>query len=326
MNKKFQFLLKITLGLLIGIFLVNYLVSSVNYKNVLHYINNVKWEYFVICIFFSFFSNVLRALRWAVLLEDSGYKVSRIGLICGTFFGFFINLLIPRGGELARSTSMTYKYGLPTDKLLGTILLERVIDFIMLLILILLVVIVNFQLFGYFFAEKLHFLIETLLSSWKIVGLLLVIGILVVFMLIRLKYKFSFIKKVVNFFNGVVDGLKSVKQLKRRAIFIFYTIGIWLFYVLMTYVPFYAFTDLENLGLINAVFVLILGGIGMIIPTPGGLGSYHVVVVEGITSVLEISREVSTAYAFTSHSLITLYTLFVGLFCAIFIFKGRRYM
>tara|TARA_B110000971_G_C20039710_1_gene516978 strand:+ start:924 stop:1829 length:906 start_codon:yes stop_codon:yes gene_type:complete len=301
-------------------------LSSVDYENVLGYINNIKWEYFVICIILSFFSNVLRALRWAVLLEDTGYTISRTGLICGTFFGFFINILIPRGGEIARSTSMSYKYGLPANKLLGTILLERLIDFIMLLTLILLVTLINFQLFGCFFLGKLSFLSDMIVSSWKIEGIFFVIGILAIIILFKLKSKFSLITKINNFLFGILDGLKSIKQLKRRGLFIIYTVGIWLFYILITYIPFYAFIDLENLGLVNAMFVLILGGIGMIIPTPGGLGSYHAVVIGGMISVLDVSREVATAYAFTSHTLITLYTLFIGLFCAIFIFKGKRYI
>ena len=323
MNKKLQSFFKIILGILISAFLVRHLISSVEYEKVLGYIYNVKWEYFVISIVVSFFSHLLRALRWAILLEDTGFKVSRIGLICGTFFGFFINILVPRGGELARSTSMNYKYGLPTNVLLGTILLERVIDFIILLIIIFLVILLDFQTFGNFFAEKLSFLSDKFLLFWEIACVLVLFGIIVLIILFNLRAKFSFFVKVNNFFLGVLDGLKSINNLKRRGLFTLYTAGIWLFYILITYIPFHAFADLENLGFINAMFLLILGGIGMIIPAPGGIGSFHAVVIEGMTSVLGVSREVATAYAFTSHTLTTLYILILGLFCTLFILKRQ---
>ena len=325
MNKKFKSFLKIIFGILISVCLVNYLISSVEYEKVLGYIYNIKWEYFVISIIVSFFSHLLRALRWAILLEDIGYKVSRFGLICGTFFGLFINILIPRGGELARCTSMNYKYGLPTNILLGTILLERVIDFIILLIIIFLVVLLDFQTFGNFFAEKVFFLSDKVLLSWETVGVFLMFGIIILIILFNLRDKFLLFVKGHNFFLGVLDGIKSVNKLKRRGLFIVYTAGIWLFYILITYIPFHAFADLENLGFINAMFILILGGIGMIIPAPAGIGSYHAVVIEGMISVLDVSRDAATAYAFTSHTLTTLYTIILGLFCSLYIFKSKFY-
>ena len=325
MNKKFKSFLKIIFGILISVCLVNYLISSVEYEKVLGYIYNIKWEYFVISIIVSFFSHLLRALRWAILLEDIGYKVSRFGLICGTFFGLFINILIPRGGELARCTSMNYKYGLPTNILLGTILLERVIDFIILLIIIFLVVLLDFQTFGNFFAEKVFFLSDKVLLSWETVGVFLMFGIIILIILFNLRDKFLLFVKGHNFFLGVLDGIKSVNKLKRRGLFIVYTAGIWLFYILITYIPFHAFADLENLEFINAMFILILGGIGMIIPDPAGIGSYHAVVIKGMISVLDVSRDAATAYAFNSHTLTTLYTIILGLFCSLFIFKSKFY-
>ena len=96
-------------------------------------------------------------------------------------------------------------------------------------------------------------------------------------------------------------------------------------YLMMSYLPFKAFPELEHYTLVNALFVFILGGIGMTIPAPGGIGPYHWAVITGMTSVLQETRSVAAAYAFSVHGVITLLTIVMGIISSIAIFKGKRH-
>lgn len=325
MKKNLGNIVKLLVGLLISTMLVLYLTNSIDYKQVMIYIADIDWTYFIIGITCSLISHVSRGLRWSILLEDQGLKVDKKGLIAATYFSYFINILIPRGGELARCTSVSYKYGLPTDKLLGTIVLERVIDLVMLLLCITLVLFLDFNLFGSFFAERWTFLNEKFTSVVPILISLLVAGLVGLFVLYKMRNKFPIMTKIYEFIRGILDGLLSLKQLKRKGQFVFHTLFIWSMYLMMAFLPFKSFAATADYGIVKGLFVFILGGIGMTIPTPGGIGSYHAAVIEGMTQVLETSREVATAYAFSVHTLITVFTIAAGIVASIYLFKGKKH-
>lgn len=324
MKKNLGKIIKLLIGLGISSMLIIYLVNSIDYEQVIGYLDEANWTYFWIAIVCSGLSHVSRGLRWSILLEDQGLQASKKTLIAGTFFAYFINIIIPRGGELARCTSVNYKTGLPVDKLIGTIVLERVIDFVMLMSCIMLVLLLDFDLFGSFFIERLSFLNRSISSLLPLAIGALIIGGLALFLLYRLRDRFSILSKIYDFIKGTVEGVLSLRKLKRRFLFIGHTLFIWVMYLLMSYLPFLAFTETAELDFVKGMFVFILGGIGMTIPTPGGIGSYHAIIIEGMTQVLETSREVATAFAFSVHGTITLFTITAGIIVSIYIFKGKR--
>lgn len=325
MKKHLGNIIKLLVGALISTLLILYLVNKIDYEKTKEIIFDIDWTFFIVMIICSGLSHISRGLRWSILLEDQGMIVSKKGLIAGTFVGYFINIVFPRAGEVARCTSVSYKYGLPADKLLGTVVLERVIDMFMLLSCIGLVLFLDFDLFGGFFEERWIELNNMFSNLIPILIGLLVTGIIGLFFLFKYRNRISLFTKVYTFFKGIIEGLLSLRKLKRKGLFIFHTLFIWIMYLSMSYIPFRAFQAIENYDVTKALFVFILGGIGMTIPAPGGIGSYQYVVITGMTNVLNTVEEVAAAYAFSVHTILTLFTITAGIIASIYLFKGKKH-
>ena len=102
---------------------------------------DVKWV--ILSMIFGGWAIVNRGLRWIVLIDALGYKSSKSNAIAAVSVLYFTNLFIPRGGEITRCTSLNQAENIPVDKLFGTIIIERIIDFIFLCSLIFLTIILS---------------------------------------------------------------------------------------------------------------------------------------------------------------------------------------
>ena len=233
-----------------------------------------------------------RGMRWIVLIDALGYKSSKLNSISSVSVGYFTNLFIPRAGEITRCTSLNRVDKIPVDKLFGTILVERVIDLVFLISLFLLTLILKLDLILRFFTELgSQSSDSTTLGSTKYYVLIaiLMFFVLAYYLLKRWIVKTSFYEKIIEFIDGLKEGFKSIKKMKRKSSFWFHTFSIWIMYFLMTYVCFFAIEETSNLTISDGLFLLVLGGIGMVIPTPGGIGSYHAIVMIGL-SVLGVGK------------------------------------
>ena len=233
-----------------------------------------------------------RGMRWIVLIDALGYKSSKLNSISSVSIGYFTNLFIPRAGEITRCTALNRVEKIPVDKLFGTILVERVIDLVFLISLFLLTLILKLDLILRFFTELgSQSSDSTTLGSTKYYVLIsiLIFFVLAYYLLKKWIVKTSFYEKIIEFIDGLKEGFKSIKKMKRKSSFWFHTFSIWIMYFLMTYVCFFAIEETSNLTISDGLFLLVLGGIGMVIPTPGGIGSYHAIVMIGL-SVLGVGK------------------------------------
>jgi len=233
-----------------------------------------------------------RGMRWIVLIDALGYKSSKLNSISSVSVGYFTNLFIPRAGEITRCTALNRVEKIPVDKLFGTILVERVIDLVFLISLFLLTLILKLDLILRFFTELgSQSSDSTTLGSTKYYVLIsiLIFFVLAYYLLKKWIVKTSFYEKIIEFIDGLKEGFKSIKKMKRKSSFWFHTFSIWIMYFLMTYVCFFAIEETSNLTISDGLFLLVLGGIGMVIPTPGGIGSYHAIVMIGL-SVLGVGK------------------------------------
>ena len=233
-----------------------------------------------------------RGMRWIVLIDALGYKSSKLNSISSVSVGYFTNLFIPRAGEITRCTALNRVEKIPVDKLFGTILVERVIDLVFLISLFLLTLILKLDLILRFFTELgSQSSDSTTLGSTKYYVLIsiLMFFVLAYYLLKKWIIKTSFYEKIIEFVDGLKEGFKSIKKMKRKLSFWFHTFSIWIMYFLMTYVCFFAIEETSHLTISDGLFLLVLGGIGMVIPTPGGIGSYHAIVMIGL-SVLGVGK------------------------------------
>ena len=218
---------------------------------------------------------------------------------------------------------MTKSDNVPFDRLLGTVIIERVADVIMLVLSIMTVAILEFDRLGGFFRKQFWepFLQKTEGAAtilW-IAVLCIVLGIILTVRLFRMKNPPAIIKKILGLFAGIGEGLKSFTRLKNKPLFVFHTFFIWTMYVLMTYICFFALKETSHLDFSAGFFMMVLGGIGMTAPVQGGIGTYHILVSRGML-LYGISEIDGTVFATMVHTTQTVLLITLGAFSMICLF------
>ncbi|MBT3418482.1 MAG: flippase-like domain-containing protein [Flavobacteriales bacterium] len=286
-NKKISFvILKYVASLSFAGFIIYLLFRNQDPIALIEKISEVEFVWVILSMIFGGWAYVNRGLRWIVLIDALGYNSSKMNSISSVSVGYFTNMFIPRAGEISRCTALNRVEKIPVDKLFGTILVERVIDFVFLISLFLLTLILKFDLILTFFTELGSQSSDSIPSSSTKYYVLLAILLsftLAYYFLKKWIVKTFFYEKIIEFIEGLKEGFKSIKKMKRKSAFWFHTFSIWIMYFLMTYICFQAIPETSHLTISDGLFLLVLGGIGMVIPTPGGVGSYHAIVMIGLS-------------------------------------------
>ena len=253
----------------------------------------VNYIYVFLSMIFGAIAYVNRGLRWIVLIDALGYQADKLNSIASVSVGYLTNLFIPRAGEVSRCSSLNKSDNIPVDKLFGTILIERVIDLFFLLTGIFIAFLLNYK--EIISSIEVYREIpsisntdnESSFSFFLIILFVIIIGFIAyIYLSKKKKSKLNIYKqKVLDFINGLKLGFKSIKKIKNKTYFWFHTLSIWIMYFLMTYICFYTIPETYNLGPSEALFLFVLGGIGMVIPSPGGVGSYHVIIMIGLVAL-----------------------------------------
>ena len=309
--------------LFLGVGLMYLAFKNQNPKTLIAQFKDVNYIWVVISMFFGFIAIVSRGLRWVILLKNLDFSVGKLNSIYAVAIGYFTNIAIPRAGEITRCTSLNQTEGVPVDKLFGTIILERAIDFIILLSLVLLVLILKFELFLEFLA--IIFEGQTLgVSSMIGIGLSAVAILVILFVLTKkILKKSAFYIKIKTFVIGMKDGFKSINGLENKTGFWAHTFIIWLMYLLMTYVCFFSIESTRMLNVADGLYTMVIGGFGMVAPVQGGIGAYHYIVKVGLM-ILDVSENSALLFATVVHTAQTLMTLSVGGISILMVFLSKR--
>jgi hypothetical protein len=219
--------------------------------------------------------------------------------------GYLVNLAIPRGGEVSRCYNLYKLEATPVEISFGTVVVERIIDLVCLLTLIAVAFFLEW--------EKLLSFMQTLplgsVGSSSKTSLVLYIGAGLVVLLVVLIWLVKKNKKLNAFFvrtwHGFKDGFLSVFKLKNKTLFGVYSIVIWALYFLMSYTVIMAFPETQHLGMKAVFSVFAIGSIAMAVPLPGGTGSYHVLVPQGLVFLYNIPEADAVAFTFIFHGWMT---------------------
>lgn len=234
------------------------------------------------CIAASFLMGYLaivsRGVRWLILLEPLGHRPKMSNSIHAVAFSYFSNTFVPRSGELARCGALNQTDGIPVDELFGTVISERVVDFALLFILTAVALTLNLDSF-IAFSESFSLPGGGGMLPW-LGGAAAVALLMAVMVWVRREAlsRIPFFAKVFGFIAGIGRGLGSVRRMKRKWAFLGHTFFIWSMYFMMAYIIFLGIGALEDLTAAQALFVMMAGGFGMVLPSPGGIGSYQLAV------------------------------------------------
>lgn len=302
MKPKQKKILTIAIPILISIGLVWYSLNKVPLQQIIEEAKNANYKWIVLSVFCLTLSHLSRAYRWLFMLEPLGYKVKFKNSAMAVFATYLINYGIPRSGEVARATILSNYEGVPFEKGFGTIVAERIADMIVMLGVISITLILQFEFIVEFFSEKLSS------NIFIIIGVaVLVFGLL--FFVLQ-KNNSSIIKKIKNFVNGLIEGALSIFKMKKKWAFIGHTLFIWTMYILMFYTTTFAFKSLENIP-IAAVLIGFISASFSVAATNGGTGAYPAAVFAAF-SIFGIAKDPSFAFGWLLWGSQTLMIIILG--------------
>ncbi len=235
---------------------------------------------------------VSRGLRWNILLSPMGHHPSPARSVHAVAFSYFANAFVPRSGEVARCAALNQTDKIPVDQLLGTVITERVVDFLMLFGLVAFALATNLEAFLGLMQEAQLPATTTFIAA----GVMTLLGVVALLWLAKQQGRSGLVGKVAEFLQGLGKGIQSVLAMEKRGLFLAHTFFIWTMYFLMSFVLFKAIPAVNEVRLTDAVLVMVAGGFGMVLPAPGGIGSYHWAVSLGFAAV-GFSRDVGFAVA-----------------------------
>jgi glycosyltransferase 2 family protein len=265
----------------LGLFLVWWSIHKMDEKNwadCKDALSNARYILIIPVFFILSASHISRAIRWKILMKPMGYQPSLLNTFCAVMVGYLANLAIPRLGEVLKCTILAKYEKVPADKLVGTILIERAVDVVSLLVIFIIALVTQASIIGQFAKDTIreNFLSgsrQSLITKYSILAGVIVL----VFFLSKIIFKKyqnnPLIEKIKKLFDGIKTGLGSIAQLQDKKAFIFHSIFIWSCYIVATYIGFSATQGTSILPFVSVFPVLAFGSIAMII-TPGGIGTY----------------------------------------------------
>lgn len=262
-------------------------------------------------------SHYFRAERWKLLLKPIGHPLKSSHSFMSVMVGYFVNLAIPRGGEISRCYNLYKLNKTPVNVSFGTVISERIIDLIFLLILIGSVSLIQIDTMSEFFSS-LNLDNSTSENKGTMLLYLLLVTVFSIPLAMLLFYKskkrlsLKIFIKVKSFMLGVKSGVLSILKLEKRGLFILYSLLIWFCYYLMNYLVMQAFPATEDLTLSAALTIFVIGGIALAIPLPGGAGSYHLLVSAGLTFIYGVAHDHALAFSVIVHAWQTMVIIVLG--------------
>lgn len=217
-------------------------------------------------------SNGMRARRWVIMLKPLGIYAGFWETFWAVHLGYFANLALPRMGEIARAGALSRRLNSPLEKVLGTIISDRLLDLIVLFLITCLGFFLQTRVLYEFLSKKAN------ISMWHLLVLSLagLLGIGFIIFLFRTDLFYSpIIERIKSKLSGFKDGIVSVLRSDHPVEIIVLSLGIWFLYYSMTIIGLKAFAPTAGINLVQGLIVFIIGGLSMIIPTPGGIGPYH---------------------------------------------------
>lgn len=264
-------LLKISLPLLLGVFLVWYSLSQISIEELLNYFKKADYTFVALGMFLGLLSHLSRAYRWRFQLEPMGYNIKLGNSIMAVFATYLINYTIPRAGEVARASILTNYEGVPFEKGIGTIVAERIADLIVMLGIIIVTLFLEFD-----------FIYNLLIQKFNPTKLLIasVAFIVLLFFVLRFikKGQSKLAIKIKAFVNGLIEGALSIFKMNKKWAFIFHTLFIWAMYIAMFYATSFSLEQTSHIPFAAILIGFIVASFS-IAATNGGIGSYPEAVV-----------------------------------------------
>ena len=311
LNKIWQFFLPLFLGAAILV----WTYKGFDFERVWSVLDggfNYWWMLF--SLVFGVFGHLFRGWRWNLSLAPLGEYPKRRNTVYAIFVSYAANLVIPRIGEVSRCGILAKYEGVSFSKSLGTVITERIIDFVCVVLITCATLLLQTGIFARFVKETgtdTAFFLHLFTSTNFYITVACILALLIfAYMMFR---KFSVFAKVKGIFNDIWQGCLSLRHVKNAPLFILYTVGIWLCYFLQFYVAFFSFDFSSDLGLMAGLVMFVVGSIAVIVPTPNGAGPWHFAIIT-IMMMYGVSKDDAGIFALLVHGIQTFLLILLGIY------------
>ncbi|MDO4737975.1 MAG: lysylphosphatidylglycerol synthase transmembrane domain-containing protein [Bacteroidales bacterium] len=277
----------------------------------------MDWGWMLFSLVFGVTAQLFRGIRWRQTLEPIGEKPRLADCIHAVFISYASSLVIPRSGEFARCAILAKYDNTSFTKALGTVVTERAIDSLFILLITAIVFCSQLSIFNTFFdhtgTNLENILMGFTTTGYIVTGICLVITLAFLWLILK---KFTFMTKLKAVFSNIKEGILSLRGVQNKWLFSFYTLAIWASYFLHYWITFKCFDFTAELGFTAAIVSFIVGSISVIVPTPNGAGPWHfavktILVLYGVASVN------AEAFALIVHTIQTALVPVLGIFSLI---------
>ncbi len=293
-----------------------------DFRKLVQSMEDANYWWMLLMLVFLLLSHVLRALRWRYFLEPIKPGIGLRNLFSGVMIGYFFNNVLPRAGEVARPYAIRKLEAVSTSAAFGTIVIERILDVVSFLLLVLLLPL----LYSGPLTESFPWLIETEVLVSVATGVLL-------FLLVLFTVRRDWTTRVVRVLTRVLpsglalrversahaflDGFLFLKRPRRFVAITVLSVLIWFLYIVMMYAAFFAYGLQDQLDFRAAVIVQAISSIGVVLPTPGGTGTYHAFTSQSLSKLFGVDATTALSYATVTHAVGFIGVTAIGLYYVI---------
>ena len=311
MSKKILNVLKYILAAALAAVLVYLALREVDWQIFVDALYDTKWLWVAGSLAFALMALLLRSERWRLLMLPINKDIRRKDLWDACNIGNLLSVVVPWVSFLVRCGAVTNKKT-PYDKTVGTILMERAWDMLMVFILIILAIVLNSGEIANWFIDNIAMKIA---GRWKVIPILLGAALLLalaIYVIFRYRERNAVAGKLAGWISGIFDGFKTFAQTPSKVPFVLLSAGIWVSYFMMCFCVFKAVPALNHLGISDALFISVVGNLSSLLPVPGSFGAYHYFVASALSALYGASWEIGILFATLTHETRSLMLVALG--------------
>lgn len=318
--------LKVTTPFILGGAILYWMFRNFDFKSMERVLcEEMNWWWMLLSFPFGILAQAFRGWRWKQALEPVGENPRTSTTIYSIFISYAASLAVPRIGEFTRCGVLKRWEGTSFPKAIGTVVTERAVDSLLILILTLITFLSQVPVFLTFFSRT-GTRFDEIFGMFTTTGYIVtaICGVAVLISLYSVRKKLSFYDKVKATLHGVIEGVMSLRGVKNIPLFIFYSIAIWASYFLHYYLTFFCFSGTAHLGITCAMVTFIVGSIAVLVPTPNGAGPWHFAV-KTMLILYGVADNEALYFVLIVHTVQTLLVIAIGVYAwAALAFKERR--
>ena len=317
---------KIIFPILLGGAILYWMYRGEDFSRLQHVLTDeMDWTWMLLSFPFGILAQMFRGWRWKQTLDPIDKHPRTSTCINSVFLSYAVSLIIPRIGEFTRCAILKRFDGMSFSKALGTVVTERAVDTLIVMLYSGLILLVEMSIFGTFF-KKTGTSLDRILSSFSLTGWLVtaICGIAVLILLHLLLKNFSIYNKVKMTLGGIWEGVLSLRGVKNLPLYLFFSIGIWVMYFLHYYLTFFCFDFTAHLGIGCALVSFVVANFAVIVPTPNGAGPWHFAI-KTMLILYGVADEQALWFVLIVHTVQTMLVVALGIYAwAALMFTKRQ--